>query len=152
MRVSRDSVELMRGIVAEYDALEPSEKPKPPPTEPVLPASSAGGDQMTPPSHTGWDFFKSPQAYVIGCTLIVLATAAGMYSSLSGKIEAVSESTTTRGEAVRLELKADIQTLIQRTDARFDQVNSKFDSLMSKMDADSRELRTLILGQQRPQK
>lgn len=104
-----------------------------------------------PPDNQGrWkDFFSSPQFYVVAATLIVLTVAGSMYSSLSSKIETLADTSDRKIvaagdqlEKLRLEIKSDIQTLSQRADTRSD-------ALMAKMDADNRELRTLILNQQR---
>lgn len=105
---------------------------------------------MPPDNQSKWkDYLSSPQFYVVVATLIVLTVAASMYSSLSSKIETVADTSDKKIvaagdqlEKMRLEIKSDIQALSQRAETRSD-------ALMAKMDADNRELRTLILNQQR---
>ncbi|EXX77061.1 hypothetical protein RirG_027230 [Rhizophagus irregularis DAOM 197198w] len=148
----------MRAIVSGYDTLNRQEEPVIGDIEPQPMRASSGGNEMTPPNHSGWDFFKSPQFSVIGCTLVVVLCGVAMYKDLGNKLESVTSSLNSRidassskVDAVRLEMKSDIQALTQRTDSRFDQVSARFDAVLTKMDADGRELRALILNQQRPQ-
>ncbi len=110
----------------------------------------SGSSSMPPNNTASWKtYFSSPQFYVVTATLIVLAVAGGMYLSLGSKIEALATATGaridaagTKLDAVRLEVKSDIQVSSQRSDTRLD-------SIISKMDADNRELRMLILSRQR---
>lgn len=138
MKVSKSYAEMMRATLNEYEALPRPDDSALQDVERNQSASSSEGGKMTPPSTNGWDFFKSPQFSVLAATVAVLVCAAVMYSTMGGKVD-----------ALRMEVKADVQTLSQRNDVRFDQIGSKFDGISAKMDADSREIRTLILNQQR---
>lgn len=140
MKVSKSYAEMMRAMLNEYEALPRPEDQGVQDVERNPSASSSEGGKMTPPTHPGWEFFKSPQFSVLAATVAVLVCAAVMYSTMSGKVD-----------GLRLELKADIQNLSQRNDVRFDQIGAKFDNVSAKMDADNREIRALILNQQRPQ-
>lgn len=91
-------------------------------------------------SSKAWDFFSSPQFSVLAAAVAVLLAGAAMYNRLDDKLDALRADS--KGQIERAQDK--VEGSIDKLDVKFEKVDAKFQSVLDKIDADGRELRSLV--------